>query len=216
MDSINLADALSYPLNVEYLLRKKKSIKRNLLNQDIAWLDKKIAILCGSTADEIKDQLELFLLYEGIRPSFYVSEYNQYWEDAVFGNPELAAFNPDIIYVHTTSRNITQYPTAAMTASQINEMLQEQFEHFQTMWAQLSKTYHCPVIQNNFERPSYRLLGNQDVADIHGRSNFIYRLNGMLYEYANQHENFFIHDIDYLCGSIWANTVASSGVLGSI
>ena len=200
MGEINLSDVLAYPLDAEFLLRKKRAIRRNLIDQSSVWLDKKIAILCGSTADEVKDQLELFLLHEGIRPTFYLSEYNQYWEDAMFGNPELTAFEPDIIYVHTTSRNITQHPTAAMTSSQIEELLQDQFEHFRVMWDQLLKTYHCPIIQNNFERPVYRLFGNQDIADIHGRSNFIYRLNGMLYEYAGQHDNFFIHDIDYLAG----------------
>lgn len=199
MDS-SIFDLLSYPLSADTLIRKKRGLKRKLLEQDIPWLDKKIAILGGSTTNDIQDFLELFLLKEGIRPTFYASEFNQYWEDAMFGNAELKAFEPDIIYVHTTSRNITQYPSVHMSLEDINQCLDAQYTHFETMWDRLQQTYHCPIIQNNFERPIYRLMGNQDIVDVHGWSNFIYRLNGRLYEYAANHDNFFVHDIDYLAG----------------
>ena len=46
--------------------------------------------------------LELFLLNQGIEPEFYESEYGMYWEDAMFGNEELNAFAPDMIYIHTS------------------------------------------------------------------------------------------------------------------
>ena len=54
--------------------------------------------------------MELFLLNFGIEPEFYQSEYNKFYEDAVFGNPELDSFSPDIIFIHTTSRNLTMLP----------------------------------------------------------------------------------------------------------
>ena len=53
--------------------------------------------------------LELFLLNYGIEPTFYESEYNRYWQDAVFGNEELDSFSPDLIFVHTSNRNILKY-----------------------------------------------------------------------------------------------------------
>ena len=61
---------------------------------------KRIAILGGSTTHDVKDMLELFLLNYGIVPEFYESEYNQYYQDIMFDNPELAAFHPDLIYIH--------------------------------------------------------------------------------------------------------------------
>lgn len=57
---------------------------------------------------------------------------------------------------------------------------------------------HLPIIQNNFEYPYFRLLGNQDASNIHGRTNFISRLNQKFYDYAQHHSNFFINDINYL------------------
>ena len=56
-------------------------------------MEKRIAVLGGSTTNDIVSMLELFLLNCGIQPVFYQSEYAQYWQDAMFDAPELAAFH---------------------------------------------------------------------------------------------------------------------------
>ena len=77
-------------------------------------------------------------------------------------------------------------------------MLDAQYAHFEAMWQALERKFACPVIQNNFDRPNYRLLGNRDIWDVHGRSNFTSRLNQKFYAYAASHPHFYINDIDYL------------------
>ena len=161
-------------------------------------LHKNIAILGGSTTNEVADQLGLFLLRYGIEAAFYQSEYGRYWQDAMFGTPELDAFAPDVIYIHTNWRNIETFPTTASTPAEIDEMLEAEYNRFAAMWQALTDKFHCPIIQNNFDRPNYRLLGNRDVWDPHGRTNLLARLNQKFYAYAASHENFFINDIDYL------------------
>ncbi|MCR5486281.1 MAG: HAD-IIIC family phosphatase [Lachnospiraceae bacterium] len=187
---------LDYPFDSRVVRRKKLSLKRKLLEQE-GLMDKKIAVLGGSTTAEIKDMLELFLLNEGIRPSFFESEYAQYWQDAVFGNEELKALKPDIIFIHTTSRNISEYPELSDPEEEISRKLDRERERFQRMWDQLSQDYSCPIIQNNFEYPPFRLLGNLEAADPHGRVNFISRLNACFAEYARHHSSFYLNDINY-------------------
>ena len=76
---------LEYPFDSDYILRKKKAIRRELLAREgVQYIEKKIAILGGSTTSDIKQILELFLLNYGIKPEFFESEYNKYYEDAVF------------------------------------------------------------------------------------------------------------------------------------
>ena len=54
---------LEYPFNAEEIIKKKKSLKRELLNRPGQnYIEKKIAILGGSTTNDIKNILELFLL----------------------------------------------------------------------------------------------------------------------------------------------------------
>lgn len=61
---------LEYPFDSGYLLKKKRSIKRQLLSDGSVRIKKKIAVLGGSTTNDIINMLELFLLNYGIeRPS---------------------------------------------------------------------------------------------------------------------------------------------------
>ena len=187
---------LEYPFDAQYLLRKRRSIRKTLL-QNGNLQEKHIAILGGSTTHDIKEILELFLLNYGLLPVFYESEYAQYWQDAMFENPSLDELKPDIIFIHTTNRNISRWPQIDSTRDETETLLDEQYEHFLVMWEKLREKYHCPIIQNNFDYLFYRLLGNRDATDYNGRNNFITRLNLKFAEYAQHHEDFFINDINY-------------------
>lgn len=60
-----------YPLDTKILLRKKNKIRKELLQTDRVWIEKKIAVLGGATTNEVVEQLALFLLNEGIKTEFY-------------------------------------------------------------------------------------------------------------------------------------------------
>ena len=141
---------LEYPFDSEYILKKSKKIKRELTESGTDFLQKKIAVLGGSTTHDIIRVLEVFLLNRGIQPLFYESEYAQYWQDVMFDNAELVEFAPDLIYIHTSNRNIIRYPSVGDIGAKIDAMLEEQYEHFRVMWEKIADKYHCPVIQNNF------------------------------------------------------------------
>lgn len=193
---------LEYPFDSEYILKKSKRIKKQLLEDtSVKRIPKRIAVLGGSTTHDIIRILEVFLLNAGIEPTFYESEYAQYWQDAMFPNEALQAFAPDLFVIHTSNRNITEYPQMSDSREGIQQALDAQFSHFEMMWRKLEETYHCPIIQNNFELPFYRLLGNKDAVDIHGKTRFVNRLNEMFAEYADTHENFYINDLHYISAS---------------
>lgn len=193
---------LEYPFDSEWILAKKKSIKKQLLAESEKFLEKKIAILGGSTTADIKNLLDIFLLNYNIKAEFYESEYNQYYQDAMFDNEELVAFAPDIIYIHTSNVNIREYPSVKDSNETVNNKLEATYNEFEGMWDHLYEKYHCQIIQNNMEPPYYRLMGNYDSTDYRGRLNFINRLNDRFYEYARNHKYFHIHDINYLSALI--------------
>lgn len=191
---------LEFPLDVNKILRKKKSIKKNLL-VDGNLIEKNIAILGGSTTSEIKNILEIFLLKNGIKPKFYESEYNKYYEDALFGSDGLDEFNPDIIYIHTTNKNIIKYPAPKDNHSDIDILLSGEIQKYKSIWGALSK-FNCPIIQNNFDYTANRGLGNLDCYDIHGKTYFINRLNDAFSLNAREMNNLHINDINYLSSHI--------------
>lgn len=189
---------LEYPFDSEWILKKAKSIKKTLLSDGTTRIKKKIAVLGGSTTHDVIKILELFLLHYGIEPSFYESEYGQYWQDAMFDNPELTEFAPDLIYIHTTNRNIAEYPAVGDSREKTEQLIKDTYEHFHIMWEKLKETYGCVIIQNNFEFPYYRLLGNMDAVSPNGRVAFVNRLNALFAEYAAANESFYLQDIQYL------------------
>lgn len=189
---------LDFPFDSNAVLRNKKKYRRLLLSNGNNRIKKRVAILGGSTTNDIKLILELFLLNYGIEPEFYESEYNQYYEDAMFGNTELDEFSPELVYLHTSWRNVKNFPSLDDGTEVIKEKLNGEFDSFVSAWQKLQNRYNCIIIQNNFEFPNYRLLGNKEASDIHGRINYLSKLNIMFYEFSNSNDKFYINDINYL------------------
>ncbi len=193
---------LEYPFDGDLILQKAKRLKRELLAQDTPRLKKKIAMLGGSTTHDILRVLELFLLQEGIEPEFYESEYAAYWQDGMFPGEELSSFAPDLILVHTTRVNLPRTPRVTDTPEAAEEAYAESLSHFTSLWDSLEAHFHCPVIQNNFEYPPVRLLGNRDAVDPRGLTAFVSRMNAAFAAEAAKRESLYLCDINYLSARI--------------
>ncbi|MCE3038665.1 HAD-IIIC family phosphatase [Helicobacter anatolicus] len=187
----------NFPLDYDLILRKKRSIKRNLLEQDTTrFIQKKIAILGGSSTAEIKDFLEIFLLDLGILPQFYESEYNKYYEDAIFGTQELEEFKPDIIYLHTSFVNLHFASLGTpITKENKQNFITQNCEKFLNIWKALER-FNGVIIQNNFELPPHRLLGNLDC--LQGRVGVVQELNIALQNQIEKYPRVYLHDLNYL------------------
>ena len=192
---------MPYPFDGEKLLKSQKSIKRKLLQRETAYIPKRIAILGGSTTAFIRSILEIFLLEEGIKPEFYESEYNKYYEDAIFSNEGLDAFRPEIIIIFTTSANIINLPSLSDTPGEVNTKLDTEYNRFRSMWEALTR-YGAIIIQNNFELPFTQPGGSIVLPQSSGR--FTARLNERFAEYADTHKGFYVHDLN--------RTASQSGV----
>lgn len=178
---------LAYPFDNMEVLRQCKKWKKVLSESVSDCICKRIAILGGSTTKHVRDLLELFLLREGIQCEFYESDYARFWEEGVFQNEELEKFSPDIIYIFTSFRNLN-----------IKETVEKEYDRFQLLWERLQERYPCTILQNNFELPFYRLLGNQDAVLKRGDSYFVNSMNDKFYNYARNTKNFYLVDIHYL------------------
>jgi len=192
-----MTNYLGYPYDAGTLLRKKKSIRRTLLTRP-GFIEKRVAVLGGSTTAELRDMIDLFLLNDGIKATFYESSYNRYFEEVMFPNRQLEEFAPDVIYIHTTNVNITRYPTITESSEEIDSLITKESSRFKELWNEISSKYSCPIIQNNFELPHFRGLGNLDAYDIHGRSRFVAELNLRFCEEARQRPNLYLNDIHYI------------------
>ena len=116
---------LEYPFDAGWILSNRRKIRKELLASGTSFIEKRIAVLGGSTTSAIVQVLDLFLLNQGIKAVFYESEYGKYYEDACFSNETLESFRPDLIYIHTTNRNVTAYPGLSDPEQEIQALLDE-------------------------------------------------------------------------------------------
>ena len=194
---------MDYPFDSAELMKNRKKRVRSLREklssgENSRAVKKKIAVLGGYTTHDIARTLEVFLLESGIDPVFYESEYARFYEDAVFGSPELDSFAPDLVYICTSVRNLRSFPLPGMDEAAADALLEESFGRYEACWKALAGRYHCPVIQNNFEYPSYRLLGNLDAYDFHGRVHFVTELNRRFAEAAAKSDFLYLVDVNYV------------------
>jgi predicted enzyme involved in methoxymalonyl-ACP biosynthesis len=184
------------------MVRKKKLLKQ-ILSEREPQLTCRIAILGGWTSAEVKSSLEVFLLNREIKPEFYESEYGRFSEDALFDNPELAAFQPHVVYIHTSFRNLRSLPAAGANLEECDAAVEGELVRFRRIWDKIRERFPtCTIIQNNFELPVQRPLGNLEAGSHAGRVTFVNRLNHEFARAAAENPTLFINDIQSLAADL--------------
>jgi FkbH-like protein len=189
--------ALNYPYDAGSIARKARSLKKILIENPVKQ-EVRIAILGGSTTAHIKTFLDLFLLKKGIKATFWESEFNQYYADGALGNKSLAEFNPKIVLVYNSLINISQYPLNGDGEVEIRNLINAEVERFKNIWSGIKKQTNAVIIQNNFEYPQHRVLGNLDGIFFTGKVNFIRKLNNNLSDAILSEQGVYLHDQNYL------------------
>jgi FkbH-like protein len=196
---------MRFPITPANILRKRHTLKKVLLAQPNL-ISTRIAILGGSTTTEVKSMMELFLLAQGIQPVFYESGYNSYSEDVLFENPELWNFKPDIVFIHTTWHNVLQFPELMEGEGETEQRVRREVARFESIWKKIHSGLGSLIIQNNFDLPRLRPLGNLEAFESSSRLNFLLRLNAEFAAYARDHSHFLINDIHYLSAQVGLDT----------
>lgn len=183
------------------LLRTSKRLIRELRTAN-GLREIRVAVLGGSTTQEIITFLEILLLEKGFAPIFWESEYGQYYEESVLDPHRIATFNPDLVYVHTTNRNLRHWPQIQDDPAQARMGVEAEISKLAQIWDAVYQLKSCAVIQNNFEMPALRLLGNLDSRNANGAVHFVNEVNRALYEEAAKRPYLILNDIHYLSAQL--------------
>ncbi len=187
---------LDFPFNADDILQNKRRIKKELLKND-NFIEKKIAIVSGSTVGQIENILELFLLDNGIKPTFKVGDYSRFYEEIVFDDGTLKQFSPDVIFIHTGIHNLSSMPKAGDSKATAEQLFQSESKRLKTLWDK-ALSFGGAVVANNFEFPRIRIMGNREAYDAAGNVRFVNRINEFMADYAENTPNFYINDLNYI------------------
>lgn len=187
--------------SLDELLMKRRGLRRQLQALDDL-KDIRIAILGGTTTNELVDLLEILLLQNGFRPTFYQSEYGRYYEDAVLEPDKIAIFKPDIVYLHTCSLNIQTFPPLSCTENDLPGYVEAETNRFRMIWSSLAEKVGCQIIQNNFELPPYAILGNLDAVSAGGATRFTAEVNRHIAAEAAKNPRLVMQDLSAIASRL--------------
>lgn len=193
---IRIMNIIDHPIDPALILQKKRSLKRTL-SAAPGLVPKRVALMSGSTIGEVKNILELFLLANGIQPQFYEGQYGLYYENLVFDDGALAAFAPEVLYIHTSSHNIQHWPEPGEDAAACAQKRADALARLKAA-ASAALGFGCPVILNNFDLPVYRVMGNSEGSAASGRVRFVRQLNEELAAFVEATPNLYLNDLAYL------------------
>ena len=181
-------------LSIQDLLRSRRRLRRELSTQENLRLIR-IAVLGGSTTNEFVDLLEIHLLDAGFDPVIRQSEYGQFYEEAVHNIAELKAFAPDIVYLHTSCKNVLAMPSIAATDDELAASVAEELGRYRQIWSSLQSGLTCQIIQNNFELPQHNFLGNLDAVIAGGSTRYYLALNAAFAQEASGNPRLVLQDV---------------------
>jgi FkbH-like protein len=181
----------------DQLVLKRRSLRKAFLaSPDLREI--RIAVLGGSTSNELVDFWELYLLNAGFLPTFHQTEYGRYYSDAVMSPEAIVAFEPHLVYVHTSTRNIEQWPALQSTEAELLDCVTAEIGRFKEIWQAIDERLGCDLIQNNFDPYPTAVLGNLDAVLPGGRGRFITELNARLAQEVAAHPKVLLQDLHRL------------------
>jgi len=188
-------------LSLDDLLLRRRSLRRQLSAAG-GLQPVRIAVLGGSTTNELVELLEIFLLASGFQPVFHQSEYGRFYEDAVLDPAALVAFAPDIVYLHTSRLNLRETPPVGASAADLRSAVDAELARFRQIWQSIEQHLPAQIIQNNFELPPSALLGNLDTVAAGGATRFTLELNAAFAAAAEADPRLILQDVHSLSARI--------------
>jgi FkbH-like protein len=186
---------------VDELFRKRLGLRRQLSAAE-GLQPLRIAVLGGTTTNEVVDLLELFLLESGFKPVFHQSEYGRFYEDAVQDPADLIAFQPDIVYLHTSCLNVQSVPPVHCSEEEFEGYVEAEANRYRQIWKSIEQNVSAQIIQNNFETPPYAILGNFDAVSSGGAVRYFMALNIEFARAAAADSRLLLQDIHSLSARI--------------
>ena len=161
----------------------------------------KITILTTSTMDIFKNILSFWFFLEGFKVDFLILQ-NSEMKLCLANNIEkITDFKSDFIWLFTSSRDLKFSATSYRKSNQ--DVLNSNYlSDIKELWSKIKKSFCCSIIQNNFELPIVRQLGNAEVNDSCGITTFVLLLNQKL-SVESKKNSVYIFDQAYIasfCG----------------
>ena len=132
----------------------------------------KIALLASATVDHFADILRFWLSQEGFAAEIWIAPYDTTITTILDENSELYTFQPDIIWIFTTYRDVRLEITAGDMDS-VSVVRGAAIAANKKLWDTIQLRLACIILHNNADIPAGDLFGNYSAQAIWALRNFL-------------------------------------------
>jgi FkbH-like protein len=156
----------------------------------------KIAVLGSFTTHQLVTLIELFLQAGRIGTLIYEADYGTIRQEILDPGSELYQFQPDFVVVATTWRDLVHRPDPGDDRAQTQRKVEAELADWALLWNTAHNRLDCQIIQNNFDVPPWRVLGNHESRHPSSFGRYVTLVNMGIQDVAPAFVT--IHDVDHL------------------
>ncbi len=160
----------------------------------------RLAVLSSFTCDQLTQMIELFLFAGGVDAELYEAPYGVFRQEILLADSELYRFGPKVVFIATSWRDLSQLPELGDDAASVDQRVAAEQVQWSALWETLHKRAGCQIVQNNFDRPAWRQLGNHEMRHAASAGRFVSRMNESFAASAPSYVA--IHDLDELSAGV--------------
>lgn len=182
--------------SLQMLHRIFKSIPPGLRGR----VKQRFAILGGFTTHQLRNMIELFSFGRGIATEMYESDFGLFRHEILDHSSGLYSFQPSRIFLATHWRNIARVPEMSDSRERVEELLEDEFADWSMLWRTAHDRIGCQILQNNFDIPAWKALGNYESRHPPALSRYLADFNRLLADRSPSYVT--IHDVDGLSADV--------------
>lgn len=156
-------------------------------------------MLGGFTTHQLVTLLELYLRAGRVEPEIYEADYGTFRQELLDPTSALHEFRPEFIILATSWRDLGHRPELGDDRDEVRRKVEAELADWGRLWHVAHDRLGCQIIQNNFDLPAWRTLGNHESRHPAGFGRFATLVNVGLQDAAPPYVT--IHDLDHLAAT---------------
>ncbi|NET43248.1 HAD family hydrolase [Okeania sp. SIO2B3] len=182
-----------------------KSTEISLIDKSIKKLSQKpefkIAYLGNYTIEPLPSYVNAFSVSEGIIAEEYIGSYQQYFQELLNPNSPLINYNPDLIYLDISLRELQPkiyYEYSSLSLDERKNSLNFIISHISDWLKVALNQTSANILISNFLQPNFYQTGIADLNQEYGESEFYLELNLALLCLLKKESRVHLFDIERL------------------
>jgi len=120
----------------------------------------RLAVLGSFTTSQLIAMIELSLFAAGIEAEVYEADFGVFRQEILDPTSGLYEFRPQVLFLATSWRDLGGAPALHGDPAQTGSLIDAEVDNWLSLWNTAYQRLGCQIIQNNFDAPAWRQLGN--------------------------------------------------------